>query len=305
MAKKISIEMKRRWLEKYEKGVTVQSLAKGNNCDTRTVQKALNDARRERDARYARSELMKEALHNHQDMLKNELNNILKSLEIPRVDYVPLSWSQGDNSIFSPPIENSGSKYILGIARFPGKPREAITSVTELLRQHLKNEKAWKLLTQCDKTHAEHLADREAFQRQVKYTLETITGHDFSDKDIKPERFLYSYVIGPSVYSSILGVFLEGRSKDQFESDIKIDIKSGSVKYQGSTMAEVRGNEEKCRKNIIIGLEELLESEELKKVQTSSALLKQIYNKSKQLVDEVLMLGYIPGSCRVCQRLGM
>ena len=97
----------------------------------------LADGRR---ARYARSELMKEALRNHQDTLKIELDNIVKNLEVPGIDFAPLSWYQGDKSIFSPVDNTDISVYTVGVAKGAGKPRETITTPIELLRQHLKND---------------------------------------------------------------------------------------------------------------------------------------------------------------------
>jgi hypothetical protein len=304
MAKKIPIDVKRKWLEKYETGTPVIAIATKNKSDTRTVQKALDDARRERDARYARSELMKEALRNHQDTLKIELDNIVKNLEVPRIDFAPLSWYQGDKSIFS--IDNTDiSAYTVGVAKGAGKPRETITTPIELLRQHLKNDKVWKLLGQCDKAYAAHIADRASYQRKIKYLLEYKTGFKLADRDIKPQRFLYSYIIGPSIYESSIGVVFEGRNNREFEDDVRTDTQTGTVKYRNSIMAEVPGNEEKCRQGILGAFEELLKLPELKNVQDSYKLLKEISGKSRQVAEEISLLGFIPGSCRVCQRLGM
>jgi hypothetical protein len=305
MAKKISIEKKRNWLEVFENGETVISLANSNNCDSRTVQRALDDARRERDARYARSELMKEALRNHQEKLKEELNNVLSNLAVPNVDFVPLSWSQDEKSIFSPFDDKASFKYLIGAARRAGKPRETITTYMDTLRQHLRNENVWKSLELCDKAHAQHMADREVFQRKVKQVLENTTGLAFSDKDIKPKRFLYSYIAGWLTYRFALGDLLEGRNIDDFKRDIKIETKDGTVKYQNSTMAEASGHEVKCRRDIIKAIDQLLESSEIKRVQASSLSYRQIYSKLGQKVNEILMLGYIPGNCHVCERLGM
>ena len=53
MTKKVSIAEKRKWLEEYESGKPVIGIANQNQCGTRAVQNALEDARRERDARNA------------------------------------------------------------------------------------------------------------------------------------------------------------------------------------------------------------------------------------------------------------
>ena len=305
MAKKISIADKRKWLDEYENGKPKIAIASQNKRDTRTVQKALEDARRERDARYARSELMKEALRNHQDALKDELNRIIRNLETPGTDFGPLSWHEGDTSIFTPVGKIDNSAYTVGVAKDAGRPSAENTTVITVLRQHMKNDRLWKLLIQWDKAYASHIADRTALQRKTVSLLEQKTGYRMVDKVHNTPPFLYSYTTGHILYETALGLALGSRTKSELEDDIVVDTQTRVVKYHNSILAEAPGKEEECSQNVLAAFKELLNSLEIHKVINSYKYLNAWADKAKQAADEVMLLGYLPGNCRVCQRLGM
>jgi len=305
MAKKVSIADKRKWLDEYESGKPKIAIATQNKCDTRTVQKALEDARRDRDARYARSELMKEALRSHQDALKDEIARIVSSLETPERDFALLSWHEGDNSIFTPVVKVDNSAYIVGVAKDAGRPSATNTTVTTLLRQHLRNDRLWKLLVLWEKAYALHIADRTALQRRTVSLLEQKTGNKMVSMPNATPPFLYSYTAGPAVYGEVLKLALDSRIKSELEDDIIADPDARVVKYSNSILAKAPGNEVDCRRDIITAFKELLKSPESESVKGSYKYLNECAVKAMPAVEEISMLGYVPGNCRVCQRLGM
>ena len=305
MHKKFSIEDKRNLLKEYETGKPANAFVNEYKCDIRTVHKALDDARRERDAALARSELMKEALRNHQKRLEDEMKSIITSLEVPELPYTLLSWYEGDNSIFIV-VGKTGDKIsTLGLTKKPGRPSSSNTTATDLLRQHLKSDPLWKLLVQNDKAHAEHISHRITLQRNVVYLLEKETGYKMSSRPNSNIPFLYSYTSGPAVYESCLRVVLDNQEKGQFENELIVDTQTGAVKYRNSILLEDPGNEEICRLNILKAYHELLESPQLIEVKQSHEILTDCCIKVKQVAEEIYLLGYIPGSCSSCRKLGM
>ncbi|MFC2019348.1 hypothetical protein ACFLU4_05275 [Chloroflexota bacterium] len=305
MPKKISIIDKRKWLEDYESGKAESAIASKYKRDTRTVKKALEDARRERDAMFARAELMKEALRSHQDALKEELNRVVKNLESPRDDFAPLSWYEGDNSIYKAFVRVENLSFTAGVVKEAGRPIAASVTVIDLLRQHLKSDKVWKLLVQWEKVHTAHIADRVDLQRKMVCLLEQKTGYKLVDKPDIASPFIYSYTTGPILYKAILGLALGSRIKSEIENDIVADAKAGVVKYQGSILASAPGNEKKCRNKLLVVYKELLKSPELEQVASSYKNQNEWAVKVKQAANEIMLLGFIPGQCRVCKRLGM
>ena len=305
MPKKISIQQKRAWLAEYEDGKSIKDIAQGANRDTRTINESLEDARRDRDARFARAELMKDALYKHQDLLRNGLNNIMRSLEIPHNDYAPLSWHEGERSIFKRTYNLKELTGLHGISFKKGRPLASSVLVDDLLRQHFRNDKTWKLLVQWEKAYLDHINSRLNLQEKLVSLVEQKTGYHLVDRKNNESSFVYSYTTGPILYEAAIESALKTGIKYNLEADVKIDLDSGEVRYRGSSLAKAPGNEEECRKNILRAYEELIEPSAIEHVVTSHTGLSEIAAKAKQAVEEVNVLGYIPGSCNVCRRLGM
>ena len=305
MPKKISTIEKRGWLEEYERGKSEVAIASSNKRDSRTVKKALEDARRERDAMFARVELMKDALRSHQDTLMNQLNLIIESVALPQDDFAPLSWYEGNDSIFTLVWQMNNPGNTTGFAGTKGRPSGDSTTAKDVLRQHLKNDKLWKLLVQWDKAYTSHISDRTALQRKIVSLLEQKTGYKMVHRANNTPPFLCSYTTGPAVYKAVLNLAFNSSTKSDLEDDIVIDIQTGMVKYHNSILAKAPGNEEVCRYNILGAYRESLESPEFENARSSSKPLDEWVIKTKQAAEEISMLGYIPGNCSVCKRLGM
>jgi len=306
MPKKISIIDKREWLEEYESGKSEFEIAKSLKRDTRTVKKALEDARRDRDARYARSELMKEALRSHQDTLKKELAGLIVSLDLYRDDFAPLSWNMGTKSVFTwaGRVEDLG--YVPGIsAGRRGSNLRAASTTIDLLRQHLKGDKVHGILAQWEKVNIVHIAARVSLQKKVITMLRQKTGYEVFDRPPEPPPYLFSYTAGNILYQDIIGLALGLHSKSDLEKGIVDDSRDGTVKCQGSILAKAPGNERSCHDHILEAYWELIKSEEYRLVANSYRELDKVAVKARQAVEDIVLLGYIPGQCRVCRRLGM
>jgi len=305
MPKKIPIQQKRDWLADYENGKSIKDIAGDAKKDTRTINEALEDARRDRDARFARAELMKDALYKHQDLLRSGLNNIVRSLEIPPNDYAPLSWHEGERSIFKMTLNLKELTGVHGISSKKGRPWASSVLVDDLLRQHFHNDRTWKLLVQCEKAYLEHINDRLTLQEKLVSLVEQKTGYHLVDREKDESSYVYSYTTGPILYEAALESALKIGSKYNLEADVKADPNSGEVHYRHSLLAKASGDEERCRKNILAAYKDLLESPTIKNVAESYTNLLQSAAKARRAVEEINLLGYIPGSCNVCRRLGM
>ena len=306
MPRKISIIEKGEWLKEYESGKSELDIASSKKRDTRTVKKALDDARRDRDARYARSELMKEALRSHQDALKRELTGLIKGLESHRDDFAPLSWNRGVKSIFTwdGRVEDLGYSPGISVCKHNGNVRAASTAV-DLLRQHLKDDKIRKTLVQWEKAYIAHIAARVSLQRKVIAMLRKKTGYEVFDRPPETPPYLFSYTAGSILYKDIIGLALDLRTRSDLEKGTVIDSRDGTVIYHNSILAKAPGNERSCRDRILEAYRELIKSNEYKQVESSYKELDKLATKAKTVVEDIVLLGYIPGQCRICRRLGM
>jgi hypothetical protein len=300
MPKKFDNAKKKEWLELYEQGKTERWIAHRSGCDVRTVKRAINDARLKRDVAAARIELVKDALHSHQEGLLEELDQIKASLVIPERDFAVLSWNRGRNSIF----DDAGEQIKLET----GEDR----TMKRLLRQHLRQDKLWKALAQWEKSRTNHLAARLALQRKTVALLEEKTGYKLVDDD-GISRFVCSYTAGYVIYKNAIDMAFaapdEKAQKDiikKMEAAITVNTSKGDVVFRsGTILAVVPGSEKRIKQHLLDALTDLGKSPEGKAVEETCQALEQITTKARQVVEDIRLLGLVPGQCDICRRLGM
>jgi hypothetical protein len=305
MPKKFSIADKNRWLERYESGKSEASIASDCECDVRTVRKGIEEARRERDARTARIDLLKQALFKHQENLLDKLREILSALTVPPKDWAVLSWHRNGDSIFSESnldTENTRTDEVRKVSGYPGTQADM---VQDMLRQHLRNDKLWKILVQREKVYASHRLGIIAFQRKVVRLLEEETGYKLMESGDVASPFLYSYTTGDLFFRMTLHCAFGDYKNDEWQDEIIVDTSAGYVKYHGSILAEVPGKEGECRKKLLDAFRKMQLLPEVVRVANTYRELEESTLRARQAIEEIRLLGLIPGRCKVCRRLGM
>jgi hypothetical protein len=300
MPKKFDDATKKEWLEFYEQGKSEKWIANQVGCDVRTVKNAINEARLKRDVVVARIELVKDALHKHQEGLFEELNQIKASLVVPERDFAVFSWNRGRNSI----LDDTGEQVKLETGED--------STMKRLLKQHLRHDKLWKVLAQFEKARANDLVARAAFQRKTAALLQDKVGFRLIDGD-GPSPFMYSYGAGFVVYKAAIDVaFAAPKDRAQkdiikkMEADITVNTRNGNVVFgTGSILAVVPGREETTKQHLLDALKDLGKSPEAKAVVETWQALEQITTKARQVVEDIRLLGLVPGQCEICRRLGM
>lgn len=300
MPKKFDDLQKKEWLELYDQGKSEKWIANRAGCDVRTVKNAINEARLKRDVVVARMELVKDALRKHQDGLLEELDRIMSYLVVPPKDFPVLSWYRGENSIFS----DAGEQ----IKRGSGED----SAMRRLLKEHLRQDKLWRLLRQWEKTKADHLAARVAFQRKTATVLQDKTSCKLIDSGGTPP-FIYSDTAGRRVYKTAIDMAFAAPDERAQESIIRkmgtaisVRTDTGDVLFEKrSTLAVAPGIEEVTRQHLLDALKDLGKSPEVKAVVETYWALEQITTKARQVVEDIRLLGLVPGQCEICRRLGM
>jgi hypothetical protein len=298
MPKKFLDTDKRKWLELYEDGKTEIQIAKEYaKCDLRTVRRGIEEARRKQDARVARAELLKEALRKHQDSLLKELDETLSAHYLPTQDYVVLPWHRGGDFILT---ESETDVSALATVSRSGEG-----AVRQLLKEHLKNDRLWKVLAQRGKTYTAHLIARTVLQRKIVAVIQEKTGCKLTERNDVPRPFLYAYTTGDLFFRAVLRhAFGDPKSVD-LESDIIANTASGDVRYHSLVLGEAPGNEEKIRVNLIEAFRELKGSSEAVSVVDTYKNFEEAMTRVRQVVEQIRLLGLIPGQCKICRRLGM
>jgi hypothetical protein len=306
MPKKFLETDKRKWLELYESGKTEKWIARElAKCDLRTVKRGIEEARRKQDVVIARRELVKDALRKHQDGLLEELDKILSALYLPTEDYVVLPWHRGGDFILSESETLARKGQPGDVSEFIKDSRSQGGTVRRLLKEHLKNDRLWKVLTQWEKTSTAHLTARMMLQRKTVAVIQKKTGCKLVDRNDVPRPFLYSYTTGDLFFRATLRQAFGAQKDIDLESDIVVNTTSGDVRYHSLVLAEAPGNEEKVKINLLGAFRELKRSSEAVSVVDSYKALEEAAMRVRQVVEQIKLLGLITGQCEICRRLGM
>lgn len=306
MPRKIPLMRMRLWLEEYEKGRPEASIAKDAHCDVRTIKRGIELARREREVGIARAELLKEALRKHNYSLIGKLDEILSQIGVPPVDSIVLPWS-GRKKIETMAVVGEWgievSEDVSHDARFAAED----SAEWELLREHLKRDPLWKLLSGWQRAYTAHRNAKIGFQAKALDLLEENTGYRVvDDKDAVNPPFIYIYNAPDLLFKEAIRRVLGIDDGTKLENRIVVDSATGDVRYdRAAILAVAPGEEEDCKKNMLAALNELEKSSEAARVASTYRVLKESTDKARKAVEDISLLGLVPGQCRICRRLGM
>jgi len=305
MPRKFTMVDKKEWLEKLENGKSEASIAKDRKCDLRTIRRGIEDARRARDAQSARIDLLKQAVLKHHDTLLQKLEGISLGLSMPPHDWTPIAWNQSGASILmqsdldtqdSPDDEASEDL----------KDSDLHFDMVEgMLKQHLRNDKLWKLLAQRERAYASYQSARIALQRKVVKLLEEETGYSLEPHGAAPPPFLFSSTVGDLCYRTALGGAFGEYKNDAWQDEIVVDPSGGRVEYCGAVLAQVPGKAEECRGKLLEVFQEVQVLAEVTRAVNTYESLEASTLRARKAIEEIKQLGLVPGVCSVCRRLGM
>ena len=302
MPKKIPLAEMRDWLEAHERGKSIPSIARDARRDVRTVKRGIEQARRDREGQIARSGLLKEALKKHQDSLLGIIDTILSALVMPDPS-LELRDGRGKNP--QPiPIPGGTASYV-GERKWIVSLHVETNTAWELLQEHLRRDSVWSAFDGWKKMLATHLEDRRVLKSKAATLLEEKTGYGLVDKLDNDPAILYSAV--DLFYRVELNKALGIPDETNLEERIIADIAAGEIRHgsMGSILAKAPGAEEECKAGILEAFRELQESFEFSRVKETYEMLEGVTAKARRAVEEISLLGLVPGQCRVCRRLGI
>jgi hypothetical protein len=302
MPKKIPVQDRRKWLQDYEKGKSEAAIANNAHRDLKAVKRGIEWARNERDASVARAELLKDALHNHQEKLLAIIDAILSALVLPPPD-LPLYREKDGSTV---PLN------LIGTTVNYHEDKGLVITLSdedtiswELLRDHLKRDRMWSLINQWKKSMINHIKAGTALKLKTKMLLETKTDCRAVSEPIK-SPFLYSQNTVDMVYKVAIERAMGLPSSINLGELLFADPDNKLVKYgPGTLFAENVEDAEKCKAGIIDTLEELQTTLEIKRFKETYENLKVPISKARRAVEEISLLRLVPGRCRVCRRLGI
>jgi len=296
--RKISPIQKEDWFKKYRDGVPVHDIAKMAKRGVRTVKRGIEEVRREVDARSAHAELLKDTLLRHQHKLLTTVEDVFSALEMPDSES-PISTDRNDNPV---PIVFRGAN-----ATYETDVGWNITLNAEekphwdLLRQHMARDPFWKRLKEWKEDLSMHLEARLELQRKATLLLKDETGLkvELSEKPhIHPDAVKV-------LYQSAVEWALNKKESRALKKEITIlsdeQIFLGEIFLAKADVG--KGNE--CREAILRTESKLRGSPGALKFGNTYKRAMDSSTKSRKAIDEIRMLGLVPGQCKVCRRLGL
>lgn len=301
MPKKIPITEMRKWLNSYEEGNSQVSIADAAHRDVRTVKKGIEQARLERDVQMARAELLKGALRDHQADLFGVVDNMQSALRVPDPNLsVPRQ-----KPFRSKPLQVGRAALWFGL---DGLANVSLvgeeTLVWGLLTEHLRRDTIWGLIKQWKGKLAAHVEARIALKVTAVALLKRETGLDIFEE--KPPQGGFIYASGLDRLFLIAVHWALGVPDTTIEDAGLVAQPEGRVLLgTGKVIAEDSNSPEQCRDGIVTALRELRTSVQAMRVDETYKGLREETDKSLRTIEELRMLRLIPGTCRICSRLGM
>ncbi len=301
MPNKIPIAQMEKWLKSYEEGKSEASIAKAAHRDVRTVKRGIEQARRQRDVQSARSELLKEAVRSHQADLYAVIDNIESALRVPEPKLaVPLRRPSP-----AEPLRVSGAAVWFDIN---GQPIVSLaneeTPMCYLLKEHLRRDPIWEAIRQWKGSLTAHIVARIELKQKALVLLEKKT--ELSVLDDKPSEgaWIYSETVDLLCLSVILRT-LSMRDTTFEEGELVLQPDGRVMLGPGRVLAEAPGSQEQCRDDILKARDSLLTSTQAASVAETYGALKEDTEKAIRAFEELRLLRLVPGTCRICRRLGM
>jgi len=302
MPKIIPITDMRNWLDSYEQGKSEAAIARAAKRDIRTIKRGIEHARRERDGQVARAELLKDALRKHQDDLMGVVEGILLALELPPLD-LSLPWKIRDGSAIR--LSGATAQYRALQHNWTVVFQRESYTLWELLMDHMKRDPVLKCLNRWKKATEEHITARIGLNEKTAKLLEQKTGLKLVERAPGQGSYLDLHVAAPIIYGIIFRRALGIRGDIDPENDIVSDVKNGTVTCRNARVAAAPGAEAECRQKILEAIEGLKTSGEANRVAVSYRQMEVATVEARKVVEEINLMGLIPGQCSVCKRMGI
>jgi hypothetical protein len=171
-----------------------------------------------------------------------------------------------------------------------------------MLQQHLQGDKVWKLIMDWQAASRANIAAREALQRKIYKRLKAI-GYPVVDTTNRGEARLYINTAGPLFYSGVLQSALSPSKPSTPQGEIVANVENNAVMYRGNILIGMPTDLEEAAMALKKAYQRVSRLDEVQKVLATQETLKIITEKTQHAIDDILLLDYITGECKVCQRM--
>lgn len=298
---KVSVAEMREWLQRYELGDPIEKIAKDSKRDTRTVKKYLSQARKEADLRAARQNLLTQVLTKHNNDLLKVVVNIIQALEVPGAQVEMRQDDQGNWQ----DIPLTAAKGIHTPEGIGIKLHDEDSVSWSLLAEHLGVESPLDRISPWKKVMGKCLDTMKAFKLHILETMQFKTGLDvIKETGGKPGKPVLFTAVGDILFPVFVNRAMGVPDGTDPEHNLKLD-KEGYISLHGMG-THLAWETQKGSPTVDTMQETLIElgqSQEFRHLKSSHLNARQITKKLRDEFEEINLLGYIAGRCRICERL--
>ncbi len=293
---KVSVSEMREWLYKYELGMPVEKIAKDATRDTRTVLKYLAQARKESDLRAARQNLLTQALTKHNNEMLKVVTNIIQALEVPGAQ-VEIRQDEQGNLQDIPLTAAKGIQTTEG-TRIELHDEDSVS--WQLLAEHLGVDSPLERIPAWKKVIGEYLDAMKELKLKIAELIKTETG-------LGIVKFTYEKPAAPILFQPIVdylfSVFVNRATNVPDGTDPEHNLKIDMDGYLNGQLGWLSQDGTPLLAKITGAIGEIEKSREFPQLKLSYPGVQQVTRKFRDEFEEINLLGYIAGRCRVCERL--
>ena len=322
---KISSGERRNWLELSEKGDPIIGIAEDSGRDVRSVRAHIDKARLERNFEYAQRDQLRDALQGHQQDMLRLLRDLKGSINVPLLDdYGPGGLDFGLEDIWSPsylarnqespllyrPIVIDGlddprSTAVYRVIRNVNGTQEIklvpeVTRLWRALKEHIRQDPLWRHEAAWLRYCLDELNRRAELNRAIRKNAEKIFRLKVGLRGGPEEPWLAPGAI-TWVRTRLTNDALANYVRT-FDEDLD-EPSPGSLRSFLSGQELTMGIEE-AKDKLQRTLTAMEGSREVTAAVESYQRLKEMTGNIHDAIDEYLLIHYITGGCRLCQKLG-
>ncbi len=304
MPKKIPMSEKRKWLNDFDEGIPASEIAKKKTKALKVIKRGIDEARAERDGAAARAEIVKDALIKHQHQLMAIINRLSDAAEPPPTNLELRREKSG--SLVPIPLPASRIVYISEQGLIVELSDEN-TALWKLLREHLTRDRIWSTIKNWKGAMVNHIQARTGLELGIKRLIERETGFKFPDEKTPKSKGDYINPFTIRLFYTVqirkaLGISDETNPQNRMFAGEDGYVRNGEG---GSELAYCPGKQQECREALIKAFNKIPDLTEVKKVIATDAELKNVSNKLKRILEDIRLMGLIPGRCRICSRISL
>ena len=304
MPKKIPMSEKRKWLEDFDEGKPAAQIARERRRALKVIKRGIEEARAERDGAAARSEIVKEALIKHQQQLMGIIDRLLDAAKIPPADLE----LRREKSGALVPIPLPASRIIY-------TPEQGLivdlsdenTTLWKLLKEHLTRDRIWSTIKNWKESMISHITTRIELESGIKTLIERETGYEVAESKTTDDTKGFVYPHAVKLFYTIHMRKALGIPDGTNPQERMIASDDGYVSHGGggSEMAYCPGRQDDCLKALIKVYHKIPDLPEIKRVITTGSELVIVSDKLKRPLEDIRLMGLIPGRCRICGRISL